>query len=147
MKHLLKHTLVCCILAASILCTNKMYAQGLNANTVKAQLIKDWQRSKAYTFAYLNTMPADKYTFKAVDSIRSFAQQMLHLAQGTFFLMSQGTGQQSPIAGMIQEQSMTAQSKDSVMYYVGASYDYAIDAITKLDAAKLERTCLAAPAL
>jgi len=138
MKHLHKRILLCCMLAVTISFTNNIYAQAtLNAETVKAQLIKDWQRSKAYTFAYLNTMPADKYTFKAVDSIRSFAQQMLHLAQGTFFLMSQGTGVQSPVMGMINEQSMTAQTKDSVMYYVGASYDYAIDAVTKMDASKL----------
>jgi hypothetical protein len=35
----------------------------------------------AYTVDYLNAMPADKYSFKATDSTRSFAQQMLHLAQ------------------------------------------------------------------
>ena len=46
---------------------------------IKMQMVKDWERAKAYTVDYLNTMPADKYSFKAVDSIRSFAQQMLHV--------------------------------------------------------------------
>ena len=32
-------------------------------------------------------MPADKYSFKANDSVRSFAQQMLHLAGGNVYLM------------------------------------------------------------
>lgn len=62
-------------------------AQALTTDSIKAQMIKDWQRGKEYTLEYLNTMPADKYNFKAADSIRSFAQQMLHLAQGNLFLM------------------------------------------------------------
>ena len=55
-------------------------AQSLSADDIKAQMVKEWERSKAYTIDYLNTMPASKYSFKANDSIRSFAQQMLHLA-------------------------------------------------------------------
>ena len=55
---------------------------------IKMQMAKDWERAKAYTIDYLNTMPADKYSFKAVDSIRSFAQQMLHLCQGATFTSS-----------------------------------------------------------
>lgn len=130
-------TLPCIITVLFVFASANIKAQGLNADTVKAQLIKEWQRSKAYTFAYLNTMPADKYSFKAVDSIRSFAQQMLHLAAGTFFLMHNATGDQSPIGMMVDENRASAQTKDSVMYYVGASYDFAINAIQKLDAAKL----------
>uniref|UniRef100_UPI001953FD2E hypothetical protein n=1 Tax=Proteus mirabilis TaxID=584 RepID=UPI001953FD2E len=44
--------------------------------TVKTQLVKDWERAKAYTKEYLDAMPKDQYGFKAQDSIRSFAQQM-----------------------------------------------------------------------
>jgi hypothetical protein len=61
-------------------------AQSLSAEDIKAQMVKEWERSKAYTIDYLNTMPANKYSFKAVDSIRSFAQQMLHLAGAMYSL-------------------------------------------------------------
>ncbi len=146
MKYLLKNASLLFIVFVFVLFSGKVTAQAtLNADTVKAQLIKDWQRVKAYTFAYLNTMPADKYTFKAVDSIRSFAQQMLHLAQGNFGLMSRATGQQSPVARMINEKSLSAQTKDSVVYYVGASYDFAINAVTGLDAAKLGENVAGTP--
>lgn len=138
MKLQSKKALYCAVIVLFISFSGRVAAQAtLNADAVKAELVKEWQRSKAYTVAYLNTMPADKYGFKAVDSIRSFAQQMLHLASGTFFLMNKATGAQSPIMGMVSEQRASAQSKDSVMYYVNASYDYAINAITNLDAAKL----------
>src|SRR6476620_11406992 len=109
----------------------------LTADDLKAQLIKDWERGKDYTISYLNTMPADKYSFKAVDSIRSFAQQMLHLAQANVFFMSVVTGQQ-PIFGQERlEESTTAQSHDSVVYYVTASYDFAINGLKNMDASKL----------
>src|SRR4030088_2041788 len=68
-------------------------AQAISGDSIKAQFVKDWERAKAYTMEYLNAMPADKYSFKAVDSIRSFAQQMLHLATGNVFLMSTATDQ------------------------------------------------------
>lgn len=104
---------------------------------IKMQMVKDWERAKAYTIDYLNTMPADKYSFKAVDSIRSFAQQMLHLAQANAFLMTSATDQKPPSLGEADlEHSATAQKKDSVMYYVTTSYDYSINAIKSSDVKK-----------
>ena len=107
------------------------------ADSIKAQYIKDWERAKAYTKEYLDAMPKDKYSFRAQDSIRTFGQQMLHLAQGNIGLIANGTGAQRIWVGQNLEQSKTAQSPDSVMYYVMASYDYAIAAISKMDASKL----------
>jgi uncharacterized damage-inducible protein DinB len=115
----------------------KSHAQSLNTDDIKAQMAKDWERAKAYTVDYLNTMPADKYSFKAVDSIRSFAQQMLHLSRANYFLMSNATDQQPP--SFVQsdlEHSPTAQKKDSVMYYVTSSYDYCISAVKAFDVKK-----------
>jgi uncharacterized damage-inducible protein DinB len=110
---------------------------------LKAQMIKDWERAKAYTQDYLNAMPAEKYSFKATDSVRSFAQQMIHLAQGTVFIVSTGTGE-PPIFGERDiEHSPGAQSKDSVAYFVNASYDYAVNTIKKFDAAKFTETAKA----
>ena len=111
--------------------------QSLTSTDIQAEMVKDWERSKSYTIEYLNTMPANKYGFKAVDSLRSFAQQMLHLAAGNVFLMTNATGK--PPLPWLQsdiEHSSTAQNKDSVMYYVVASYDYCIGAVKTLDPAK-----------
>jgi len=116
--------------------TQQARSQTLTAEDIKAQLVKEWERSKAYTIDYLNTMPANKYSFKAQDSIRSFAQQMLHLAQANIFFMSLATDLKSPSFGSDREQSPSAQTKDSVMYYVTTSYDYAINAIKNSDISK-----------
>ena len=116
---------------------SKSYAQSLSSEDIKAQLVKEWERAKSYTVDYLNAMPADKYSFKAVDSIRSFAQQMLHLAQGNLFLMSKALPNPPPSWGSSDlEHSTTAQSKDSVMYYVTTSYDYCINAVKSSDVNK-----------
>ena len=111
-------------------------AQALTSEDIKTQLVKEWERSKAYTIDYLNTMPANKYSFKAVDSIRSFAQQMLHLAGANVFFMSLATDQKPPSLPQNLEQNVSAQTKDSVMYYITTSYDYAIAAAKSSDVSK-----------
>jgi hypothetical protein len=112
--------------------------QAVTVDDMKAQMVKEWERAKIYTVDYLNTMPADKYSFKAVDSIRSFAQQMLHLAQGNIFLMSNATDVQPPsYLRSNLEGSAGALQKDSVMYYVTNSYDYCINAVKGADIAKM----------
>src|ERR1700751_1402884 len=100
-------------------------AQKLTDDQIRNQLVKEWERAKAYTTSYLNTMPPDKYGFKAVDSLRSFAQQMLHLAGANVFLMSKASTATPPAFSKEDiEHSPTAQNKDSVMYFVVNSYDY-----------------------
>ncbi len=117
-------------------------AQTLTAADIQAQMVKEWERAKAYTISYLNTMPPDKYSFTPVDSIkRSFAQQMLHLAAANLFLMSTATDITPPAFLKSDiEHSTTAQNKDSVMYYVTASYDYCVNAVKTLDLAKWGET-------
>ena|SRR6185503_13615553 len=116
--------------------TQKAKAQSVTTEDIKAQMVKEWERSKAYTIDYLNTMPANKYSFKPVDSIRSFAQQMLHLAQANLFFLSLATDLASPSFGSDREKSPSAQTKDSVMYYVTTSYDYCIKAVKSSDISK-----------
>jgi uncharacterized damage-inducible protein DinB len=130
-----KSIMISCILV--LFCTTVGIAQTVAPDSVKAQLIKDWERAKAYTAEYLAAMPADKYTAKPVEGIRSFAEQMLHLAQGSIGLSANGTGKTRIFPGYNMEKSATAQSKDSVSYYVNASYDFAIEGIKAMDANKL----------
>lgn len=88
-------------------------------------------------FGRIAKKPPDKYSFKAVNSIRSFAQQMLHLAMGNAFLMSAATNQQPLFAQRDMERSTTAQQSDLVKYFVTAGYDFAINGLRSMDASKL----------
>lgn len=128
MKKIILLAALCCMVVSSGFC------QTLSPADIREQMVKDWKRTKSYTVDYLNTMPADKYSFKAVDSIRSFAQQMLHLAQANCFLMSNASETNPPAFAMSDlEHSAGAQQRDSVMYYVTASYDYCINAVKNSD--------------
>lgn len=109
--------------------STQLNAQAPTIDEIKTQLVKDWERAKDYTVAYLNTMPAEKYNLRAQDSIRNFAQQMLHLAQANIGLLAAAAGNAPAFGRANLEGSTAAQTKDSVMYYVTASYDYAINAL------------------
>jgi uncharacterized damage-inducible protein DinB len=138
MTYLFKKSVAIIVLNGFFICfAFQAKAQLLSSEDIKTQFIKDWERAKSYTLEYLNTVPADKYSFKAVDSIRSFAQQMLHLAQGNVNLISNGTGQEHIFSGRNLDASPGALAKDSVLYYVSESYDFAITGIKNLDASKL----------
>jgi len=126
---------ICCISITAIASKAQL------GDSLKAQLLSDWERAKVYTKEYLDAMPKDKYSFRAQDSVRNFAQQMLHLAQGTVGLTSNASGKARLWGGSQLESRASAQSADSVMYYVMASYDFAIEGIRSIDPATfLERT-------
>lgn len=137
MKKIILNYSLCLLVLGSLLFSTGSYAQVMSNDDLKTQMAIDWQRAKAYTIEYMNSMPANKYSFKAVDSLRSFAQQLLHLASGNIFLMATATDK-PPLAwaSFGLEKSLTAQSKDSVMYYVNASYDYCINGVKNSDPAK-----------
>lgn len=113
-------------------------SSGQFADSLKVQLLKDWKRSKLYTLDYLKTMPGDKFSFRPQDSVRTFAQQMIHLSQATVSLMEAATGMKIP--GIINRQDLesspSALTKDSVSCFVTISYDYAIQALEGFDMGK-----------
>lgn len=136
MKKLLMNYGIFFLLSALLFSTSSR-AQMMSNDDLKTQMVNDWQRAKEYTKDYMNTMPADKYSYKAVDSLRSFAQQLLHIATANVFFMATATDQPPlPWVSPALERSPTAQNKDSVIYYVNASYDYAINAAKNCDPSK-----------
>ena len=51
-------------------------------------MIVDWERAKAYTKEYLDAMPEEGINFKPTQDIRSLAEQMLHMSQGTIGMIT-----------------------------------------------------------
>jgi uncharacterized damage-inducible protein DinB len=123
------------------LCFFSGIAQNALIDTLKQQTVRNWERAKVYTQEYLDAMPADKYSFRPDDSVRTFAEQMLHFAQANAGMGYIGTGFNYPAMQVFAtptfEKTSTAQSKDSVMYYVNVSYDYMIAAVKQLDFTKI----------
>src|ERR1700760_3143315 len=76
------------------------------------QIVAEWRRAKEYTKEYLDAMPDEGYTFKPTPEIRSFAEQMLHLADGNYFFISSASGKPSPI-GQTSAEKVVAPTKDA----------------------------------
>jgi len=99
------------------------------ADSIKVYLIRDFQRSKAYTQEYLDAMPADKYGYRPTDSVRSFALQMLHLADANNYFANIAAGISNSRPGGLEK--MSNPTKDSVVAVVNASYDFIISVLEK----------------
>lgn len=108
-----------------------------SGSLLKKQLLSDWARARLYTLEMLDLVPPSGYAFRPNDSVRSFAQQMLHLAQMNISFVGLGTKMQRLWPGRDLEKTAGAQSADSVRYFVNTSYAYLIDAIGQLDTVSL----------
>lgn len=107
-----------------------------SAQPKPADIVKEWERSKAYTREYLDAMPEASYSLKPTPEMRSFADQMLHLADANYGLGSLAMGSKSPSAPGELEKSAD-KSKANVIKIVMASYDFVIENATKMTAAQL----------
>ncbi|MDB5132384.1 MAG: DinB family protein [Mucilaginibacter sp.] len=109
------------------------------AQFTQGQMVDEWQRAKAYTKDYLDAMPADGYGFKPTPEIRSFAQQMLHLADANYFFITSATGQPSPMGKKSVEASV-APTKEATTRSVMDSYDFVIKSLQGMTTAQLQES-------
>ncbi len=114
-------------------------------NATLDNLVADFERSKAMSLEYIDAMPEDQYNFKPTEGVRTFAEQMLHGAQGTIGLAANGTGE-APIYGDINiEKEEGFQTKSEVRRIVAESFDFAIAGIQNMDPAKLDEVVVRGP--
>lgn len=102
------------------------------------EMVKDWERAKAYTQEYLDAMPESGYSLKPTPEMRSFAEQMLHLNDANYSFVAAATGKEVP-AGMGQSEKTTDQSKENVTKLVLAGYDYVINNVKKMTPEQLNQ--------
>ncbi len=101
-------------------------------------MAQEWARARAYTKEYLDAMPEAGVSFKPTPEIRSFAEQMLHLAAANFLFGARYTGQTNPYQGKNLEKLDELKTKATLTKVVMESYDFMINGINKLDDAKLD---------
>jgi uncharacterized damage-inducible protein DinB len=134
--------LAICALALGLGCAAS-YGQTASTPAAKAAsfdhvglMVADWTRAKDYTKEYLDAMPADGVSFKPNPDVRSFAEQMLHLAAANFAFASTAAGITNPQAGKNLEKMDEYKTKEGLSKIVLESYDFAIGALKGLDASK-----------
>ena len=97
------------------------------------------------SLAYLEAMPEDQFGFKPTEGSRSFAEQMLHGAQGTIGLTANGTGEAPLYQGMNIEKETSFHTKSEVRRLVSESFDFAIAGIQNMDPGTLEEVVVRGP--
>ena len=106
------------------------------------EIVKEWERAKAYTKEYLDAMPESGYALKPTPEMRSFAEQMLHLTDANYGFASAASGEKSPV-GFGESEKATDKSKANVTKLVLAGYDFVINSIKEMTPGQLaEKTKL-----
>ena len=121
----MKFTLTLCLMVFALQC--------LAQDLTKESLIADYERSKAMTLAYIEAMPDDKIEFKPTPESMSFADQMLHIAQGTIGLSANGTGMERIYADVKLTEDPAFKTKAEVTRLVTEAMDFAIKGIQGMD--------------
>ena len=101
------------------------------------------QNAKAYTIEVADKMPADDYSFRPHDSVRSFGEQMAHIALSTKLLNTMFIkGEKidfNPAEGAKLEKSMGA-SKEECIKLLNANFDDLIATIEVMNDTDLQNT-------
>lgn len=71
------------------------------------EMVKDWERAKAYTKEYLDAMPESGYAFKPTPEMRSFAEQVLHLTDANYGFVATATGVTPPVKDLEKQQRIS----------------------------------------
>ncbi|MEK7829519.1 MAG: DinB family protein [Acidobacteriota bacterium] len=100
-----------------------------------AMMVADWTRARDYTKEYLDAMPEDGYGFKPTPDIRSFAEQMLHLANANYAFAAGATGADSP-SKVDLEKTDSMKTKAACTKAVIDSYDFVINSVKGFDIKK-----------
>jgi uncharacterized damage-inducible protein DinB len=106
---------------------------------IAKEIESTWKRAKTWTLSYIDAMPENALSFKPTPEIRSFAEQMLHLAFWNFGLVEAVNGKANPYGKKQEdlEKRDDMKTKAALRKVVAESYDNVLAAIAGLDEAKL----------
>ena len=100
---------------------------------IACDLITDYERAKEFTLKYLNTMPADKYSYKPTPEILSFREEAIHLAGGNYRYAAMIAGGYDATNFDEIFKRPELQTKEGVIAWVDKSYDVMINQIKSED--------------
>ena len=115
------------------------------AQFTQSQMVAEWQRAKLYTKSYLDAMPEDGYGFKPTPEIRSFAQQMLHLADANYVIATVASNKPNPIGETFDSphnlnEKTVSPTKEATTKAVMDSYDWVISTLQNMTPDQMQQT-------
>ncbi len=113
------------------------------ADDKRSPIVKEteysWKRARKWTLDYIDAMPENAMSFKPTPEVRSFAEQMLHLAFWNYGLGETVSGKANPYGKNQEtlEKRDDVKAKAALRKVVEESYDNILAAIASLDEAKM----------
>lgn len=104
-------------------------------------MIKEWERAKTYTQKYLDSADDKSIAFKASPKVRTFGQQMLHLAEANYGIAQAASGKPTELGFGKLESDEKFKTKTEVAKAVMDSYDYVISALKDMNDNQLMEEC------
>ena len=103
----------------------EMPETGSSARAVIEEFLEEVRQSRAYTIECALTMPEDKYNFRPVPEVRSFGQQLVHIAEANGAIMEWHVeAKKNPSWPYSGDGKERVTSKADVIAQLNASYDY-----------------------
>ncbi len=99
------------------------------------EIVKEWERAKAYTKEYLDAMPESGYSLKPTPEMRSFAEQMLHLTDANYGFVAAASGEKSPV-GSGESKRQRINRKQMLQSWCWTGYDFVINNVKKMTPAQ-----------
>ena len=121
-------------IAIVVFAVNAVYGQA----AFDKQFQNDWIRSRQFTLAVAEAMPADKYSFKVSPEEMPFAVLMLHIATSQASRFAQVSGQPMPFE--IPKSIPKDSAKEFVIQLLAQSFDFCIAQLHAITPQQLTRS-------
>jgi len=108
--------------------------QGIHPADFRRSFAELWSNIAACTLEYANAMPEEHYDFQPVPEIRSFGDQMLHIANSDFWIEQY----LAPGSGTGEDYAATGLSKDAIVGLLSDSFENMTQVISRLTDSELE---------
>ncbi len=117
--------------------TNTFKEKSTATSDFKSSFLKVLENSRAYTIEVAEAMPAEDYTFKATDSVRTFGEQMAHIGMSSQFILIKLLKGEEVLKSDFTEQEIGA-SKEKTIALINKSYDMLITSLKEMDNEELQ---------
>src|SRR5688500_6617372 len=97
-------------------------APGKGDNAVSQAIRGGWNSAKQNLSGSAKVMPAEKYSFKPVDTVRSFGEILAHVAGANYIFCAAARGEKSPHSEDAFEK--TAKTRDAIVKALDDSFKY-----------------------
>lgn len=106
--------------------------EAASANPVSSAVRHNMDRYGAWLVAGAKEMPAAKYSYKPTDGVRTFGEEIKHVANGNDYLCAAISGMKAPA-----RKKVATTDKDGLVSMLEASFDFCHKALAGIDDSKL----------